>query len=633
MAKLSQAKAEEMLHNPPHGKPLSDKQRKYFGAIASGKTDWLKKYDDGGVQENYNSSKITTPPEYVGLGNLDTGFNYNSAWGGRWENGGIMPGANGFQYARHGAPSKGPHGKKTVASAEDGASMRYFQNGLDFNPKMISADGTEVKADATRVAPRQPLDYAAIQQAQELKDYKLRKEYNKLYEADKRTKPSWWNAPVSGVNFTPEQRSYELQRRAQNIVEDEYTPWEEKAKTAALDIGLSVIPELGGAKIFSAMKGAPKIARNIGEVAGETGELLGKGAKEMADFYGDAFKYSKLGQKFDEIPRSLEEIREYNRIKDRVKNSSLTDLIEWKKGRMLSREAPNYNWTYNDFGEAIDQGAKETAKDIDRLFGGSPIDPEMVKVGHAPYIEKAYEKFDMLRPTNSQYRQKVKNPFITIDEQIEKSYANPYGINIGLKPNPGEADIPFQLGTVRNHELDHYVSYPTVHDDEAFRTFMDFKHSNPYYTGKNMDRGTKEAFNNVEDLVYMDKKGTEIKARLGQLKDFLGFQGAEEMSMPQLRAALKAAGNQEKMGMFNNMLDTNPIWNSEIPVFRRVTDKKKMLQYMNDVRTNPKLTAHKDGGVVKAKEGASLQLDKLDQLTNFTNYNKPTRGGWLDKYK
>jgi hypothetical protein len=26
------------------------------------------------------------------------------------------------------------------------------------------------------------------------------------------------------------------------------------------------------------------------------------------------------------------------------------------------------------------------------------------------------------------------------------------------------------------------------------------------------------------------------------------------------------------------------------------------------------------------------QLEKLDQLTNFTNYNKPTSGGWLDKY-
>ena len=39
-----------------------------------------------------------------------------------------------------------------------------------------------------------------------------------------------------------------------------------------------------------------------------------------------------------------------------------------------------------------------------------------------------------------------------------------------------------------------------------------------------------------------------------------------------------------------------------------------------------------------AKGGMSVNnvdaqpLKKLDQLTNFTNYNKPTKGGWLDKY-
>ena len=25
-------------------------------------------------------------------------------------------------------------------------------------------------------------------------------------------------------------------------------------------------------------------------------------------------------------------------------------------------------------------------------------------------------------------------------------------------------------------------------------------------------------------------------------------------------------------------------------------------------------------------------LQQLDQLTNFTNYNKPSNGGWLDKF-
>jgi hypothetical protein len=40
--KLTSAKAKEMLHNPPHGKPLTEKQRKFFGAVASGKEPYEK---------------------------------------------------------------------------------------------------------------------------------------------------------------------------------------------------------------------------------------------------------------------------------------------------------------------------------------------------------------------------------------------------------------------------------------------------------------------------------------------------------------------------------------------------------------------------------------------------------------
>ncbi len=38
----------------------------------------------------------------------------------------------------------------------------------------------------------------------------------------------------------------------------------------------------------------------------------------------------------------------------------------------------------------------------------------------------------------------------------------------------------------------------------------------------------------------------------------------------------------------------------------------------------------RNGGVNKADE---YPIEKLDQSLNFTNYNKPTKGGWLDKYK
>jgi hypothetical protein len=64
--------------------------------------------------------------------------------------GGSLPGAVGFTYARTigpPAPSKGPYGKKTVASAQNGMEMKYYQEGLDFKPKTISRDGSVIKDD------------------------------------------------------------------------------------------------------------------------------------------------------------------------------------------------------------------------------------------------------------------------------------------------------------------------------------------------------------------------------------------------------------------------------------------------------------------------------------------------------
>ena len=62
--------------------------------------------------------------------------------------GGSMPGAVGFTYARTGdIPSNGPYAKKTMASAQNGMEMKYYQEGLDWKPKSISRDGSVIKDD------------------------------------------------------------------------------------------------------------------------------------------------------------------------------------------------------------------------------------------------------------------------------------------------------------------------------------------------------------------------------------------------------------------------------------------------------------------------------------------------------
>ncbi len=61
--------------------------------------------------------------------------------------GGNLPGATGSMYARIGAPSKGPRRNQTDvtdASAQNGKEMSFYQNGLDWTPKNISKNGSEI---------------------------------------------------------------------------------------------------------------------------------------------------------------------------------------------------------------------------------------------------------------------------------------------------------------------------------------------------------------------------------------------------------------------------------------------------------------------------------------------------------
>lgn len=123
----------------------------HYGITKKENGGWLQKYNDGGpVQPNYNDYTVSASPDFQGDGYTNVGRNYSPAWGGQFAMGGSMPGSVGFMYARtqDPAPSEGPYAKKTLPSAENGTEMRYYQEGLDFKPKTISRDGSQlVKLD------------------------------------------------------------------------------------------------------------------------------------------------------------------------------------------------------------------------------------------------------------------------------------------------------------------------------------------------------------------------------------------------------------------------------------------------------------------------------------------------------
>jgi hypothetical protein len=105
--KLTSNKAKEILHDKSvHGHPLTDKQRRFFGAIAGGAKPykdggWLDKYEQGGLvlkkktKDNYgtkpnvNDAKVSAGPNFVGEGY--TAYNWKSpAWGGQFQMGGKL---------------------------------------------------------------------------------------------------------------------------------------------------------------------------------------------------------------------------------------------------------------------------------------------------------------------------------------------------------------------------------------------------------------------------------------------------------------------------------------------------------------------------------------------------------------
>ena len=85
----------------------------------------VEKKQDGGWLDKFDTPQAQNGIEGTMGGLTDVGFNYNGAWGGTMQMGGVLPGAVGFTYARTAgaAPANGPYAKKTKASAQDGEKV------------------------------------------------------------------------------------------------------------------------------------------------------------------------------------------------------------------------------------------------------------------------------------------------------------------------------------------------------------------------------------------------------------------------------------------------------------------------------------------------------------------------------
>jgi len=128
---------------------------------------------------------------------------------------------------------------------------------------------------------------------------------------------------------------------------------------------------------------------------------------------------------------------------------------------------------------------------------------------------------------------------------------------------------------------------------------------------------------NYSDAGHGSSKTPPVKSINNvELKEVSGF-------MPEHQTILKKYSEQPKL--IKKLYGVEP---------KIVTDSKGNTWYEFDIPKNFKegkgeIKAFKQGGMIKNNNRLRQEqkgLVNLDQLTNFTNYNKPQPGGWLEKY-
>jgi hypothetical protein len=133
---------------------------------------------------------------------------------------------------------------------------------------------------------------------------------------------------------------------------------------------------------------------------------------------------------------------------------------------------------------------------------------------------------------------------------------------------------------------------------------------------KNLKKNKDLSKSDVSELKYIGDP-TEVRARLNAIRYFYENTGLKEEGMPSIFDSEVTPEMQDIIKMNDQYKDLNKLYSD---------DEINML--LNTVSDNSK--SSKPSNMAYAKQGKSLVA--LDQLTNFTNYNTPQPGGWLDKY-
>ena len=499
-----------------------------------------------------------------------------------------IPGATGFMYARTGTiPSNGKYAKKTKASAENGAEMRYYQEGFDFNPKSISEDGSK-NSKLTNQEMIKKLGLKPVKTVNPI-------EQENLY-APKAN-------PINGNGTLKDLYNFEkdMFKRGLEVVANPISALSALNRHGRLPNNFSKGEFSPFDLATSWFNPAARIESGINTYDSAKNVLSGKGGfGDYADLVLNASSLKNVGKAAGKEIKKIKEKIDRNKQQKLLPNR---DAADWMKNmysdpvikqRIIDNTPDVFTKGYtdhsynNETGEVISNVIPDRFK-AERLFWNDPVtNPIGNKNYNDLYKEKGLKEWMDLYKTSSGV-----------------SYGKPEEIYV--KNNLFDK---VERESVRVHEATHAME----NNGWAFFEKEDDKLLKPF----NLTQ--EEYYALPPDKGYGKKyytKPTEIHARMNESRYKLGHTPGQEYTMDDFNKSMKM-DNMDGMG-------------------RYIEDPKAFVDLMNTFyQAAPVLGAGALGAAAIANQPEMEQggqLTKLDQLTNFTNYNTKQPGGWLDKYQ
>ena len=243
---------------------------------------------------------------------------------GKMQMGGSLPGAVGNMYARVGAPSNGPYAKKTMASAQNGQEMRYYQNGLDWKPKGMKdggwLDGYEKAQFGKTLTPKQ----LELKKQVERNNRKIetQNKYNE-YQENKRKAADLENKKAQAKSNV--QANMEKAYKHPLMSPGYFTP--EGAAIGAIESAVKVGPDLykgnyGDAAIntLGALPAVAAFGPELRSIKTSIAPELRQGLRTTGPSFGSKVKSEiDWGKWNKEIPENPQLMNEYNAIEQTTK--------------------------------------------------------------------------------------------------------------------------------------------------------------------------------------------------------------------------------------------------------------------------------------------------------------------------